>query len=815
MPTFRINDDVRRNFHAIVALVVACFSSAALASPKSDAAFEEHVRPVLATQCVKCHGAKKQEGGLRLDSREAMLRGGESGPAIVPGKPEESLVVSAIRHEDFEMPPTSQLPPEQIESVVAWIRSGAHWPETGGLIRDASQAITDEDRNWWAFVPRKSPEVPEFPADAWSNNEIDRFVFKKLADNGMVPAERARRETLIRRLYFDVIGLPPSPEEVVAFVEDSRPDAYERLVDSLLDDDRHGEHWTRFWLDLVRYADSDGWKADAYRPNIWRYRDYVVNAFNEDKPYTEFVHEQLAGDECDAPSPDQLAAAGFLRLGIFEYNQRNALKHWDDILNEVTNVTGDVFLGMGMSCARCHDHKFDPILQTDYFKLRAYLEPLIWRDDVPYATEQQVSDHSKKLAAWKHATRDLREQIEELIRPYNERKMKATVGKFSLEIQSHYRTPADQQSSLDAQMAYLVKRQFSEEGSSPLSSMKGKDKKAYDALQKQLAEVDIEKPPALPLMMTVCNHTGECSPTTVPGEGSVVHPGTLTVLNHVVDHEPPSNGKRRTALAEWICLPDNPLTTRVIVNRIWKQHFGVGLVRSSSDFGRLGQRPTHAELLDWLANDFVEHGWTFKRLHKQILMSETWQQAAEHSQSQEYLRSDPLVELLWQRSTRRLTAEQIRDAALTVSGELNETVGGPSVDSSKPRRALYVKSFRNRPDPFLAEFDVAGGLNSVSDRNNTTTPTQALMMINGGFARKRASAFADRCTTMYSSVEGQIRYATECAWGRTATSEEMDAALRFVGMGDSSQQDSAEDRHEAFVDFCHILLNSNEFLYVD
>ncbi|MCA9211534.1 MAG: DUF1549 domain-containing protein [Planctomycetales bacterium] len=772
--------------------------------------FEQHVRPIFATNCVKCHGPKKQEGELRLDSREAMLEGGESGPAIVPGEPAESLVVSAIHYDGLEMPPNKQLSAKQIESVQAWIAAGAVWPDNGGLIRDVSQGITDEDRQWWAFVPRKDVAPPAVDNDTWSQNSIDRFILEKLRQQDFEPAAAASRATLARRLYLDVIGLPPTPEQVQEFVEDDRADAYERLVDRLLDDERHGEHWARFWLDLVRYAESDGWKADAYRPNIWRYRDYVISAFNNDKPYPDFVREQLAGDEFDKPTPDQLVAAGYLRLGIFEYNQRNALKHWDDIINEVTDVTGDVFLGIGVSCARCHDHKFDPVLQADYFRMRAYFEPLIWRDDVPYATESEVADHSEKLAEWKSVTRDVRQEIESLLSPYNERKMRATVDKFSLEIQDHYRTPETERTSLNAQMAYLVKRQFYEEGTSPIASMKGDAKKEYERLTERLAEFDAKKPADLPTMLTVCNHTGTCSPTVIPDVGEVVEPGTLSVLAHLAGENSASvdsqeTKRRRTALADWICDNDNPLTTRVIVNRIWKQHFGVGLVPTSSDFGRLGQPPTHGDLLDWLTNDFVNNGWRFKRLHKQILMSATWQQAAMNDYATEYKKTDPSVSFLWQRGTRRLSAEQIRDASLFVSGELQQTVGGKSVGPDAPRRAIYVKSFRNAPDPFLSGFDITAGLRSVADRGVTTTPTQALMMMNGKFELQCAKAFATRCQKKHDRINDQIEYATRLAWGRSPTESELAFAVDYVG----------EDSADRFVDFCHVLLNSSEFLYVD
>ena len=320
---------------------------------------------------------------MRLDSRAAMLKGGESGPALVPGKPNESLMIEAMRYESYEMPPTGQLPENVVAPFVDWIAGNAVWPDHGEPIREVSGLITATDREWWAFQPLKKPTVPQASSDSWSHNEIDRFIVEQLNNKKLFPAPQATRTELARRLYFNLIGLPPTSEELDLFLQDETPQAWENLIDRLLADKRYGEHWGRYWLDVVRYAESDGWNQDAFRSNIYRYRDYVVNSFNADKPYPEFVKEQLAGDEIPNADAEAIVATGFLRLGIYEYNQRDAKSHWNDIINEMTDVAGDVFLGMGMACARCHDHKFDPLLQRDYFKLRAFFEPIIWKDDVP------------------------------------------------------------------------------------------------------------------------------------------------------------------------------------------------------------------------------------------------------------------------------------------------------------------------------------------------------------------------------------------------------------------------------------------------
>ncbi len=784
--------------------------------------FEEHIRPVLASQCLKCHGQNKQEGNLRLDSLSAMLEGGESGPAIVSGDPAESLLIQALKYESFEMPPTGPLSEQEIQRFESWVSQHAPWPDHQQRIREVAESITDQDRDWWAFRPLEEPAVPQVDGDHWSHNEIDRFVYQELAEQGMRPASPAHKITLVRRLYFDLIGLPPSPTQIDKFVNDTSPDAWEKLVDRLLADTAYGEHWARHWLDVVRYAESDGWNQDAYRPHIWRYRDYVIKSFNDDKPYPEFVRQQLAGDEIPGDDPENLAATGFLRLGIYEYNQRDARSHWNDIMNEITDVAGDVFLGMGMACARCHDHKFDPLLQTDYFRLRAFFEPVIWRDDIHYATNEQLAAHACQLAKWEAATGEIRAEIDALLKPYHDRKWKTTVDKFPLDIQACFQRPVEQRTSWEHQMAYLVQRQFEEEGGGPLANIKKSDKQKYEALQQKLAQLDHLKPEPLSPVMAAADFPGAISPTIIPDdpEAKPVDPGIIEVLAKFAGGTEsafstmPNSSGRRTWLARWIGRPDNPLTTRVIVNRIWQQHFGKGIVATANDFGHLGQPPTHPELLDWLTCAFIQDGWSFKRLHKRILMSAAWQQSADHPLAAEYQQKDPDENLLWRANIRRLTAEQIRDAMLAVSGELRQGVGGPSVDANSPRRSVYLKSFRNTPHEFLHTFDSANGLKSTASRNTTTTPTQSLMMTNGAYALGRAAQLASRVWQLpLESADQRLAYAFRLTWGRAPSPAELSESLRFAC--DSAERYPPRLNREKLIDFCHVLLNSNEFLYVD
>ena len=786
------------------------------------AQFEREIRPVLAGKCVQCHGEKKQEGGLRLDTRAGLLKGGDSGPVYEAGKPDESLIILALHHRGPEMPPDKKLPDKTILHFERWVSAGALWPESVDQLRQSDGNITEEDRKWWAFQPLKKVDPPVDAQDSWSRTPIDRFVWTALRQNQMQPAPVADRAMLLRRLYFDLIGLPPSPKDVDAFVQDTSPQALETVVDRLLSDPRYGEHWARFWLDLVRYSESDGWNQDAYRPNIFRYRDYVVSAFNRDIPYPQFVLDQVAGDEVE-DNPEGLIAAGYMRLGVYEYNQRDARGQWNDIMNEKTDVTGDVFFGMSIACARCHQHKFDPIPQRDYFKLRAFFEPVVWRDDLVAATNEQKKSYQEQLAKWQEATKSINAQIDALLEPYAIKKWKSTVDKFPLDIQACFHMSKRDRTSWQDQMAYLVSRQYMDEGGGPLKGMKKEDTEKHEALLKELAAFDHLKPAPLAEAMTVTDFDGLVSTTFNPDDSrrEPIAPGYLEVLSS--GHDLPQATRdesvrsgttgRRTALAKWIGSPNNPLTNRVIVNRIWQQHFGQGIVSTSSDFGHLGDTPSHPELLDWLTQYYIDNGWSAKKLHRLILLSSTWQQSAVHPEASRYQAIDPAERLLWRSRVRRLQAEQIRDAMLAASGELLPDVGGPSVAEDKPRRSLYLKSFRNQNDTFLHGFDVANGLQSVAVRDTTTTPTQSLLLFNGPYALGRAKKLAQRLTTEHMEPEAALQTAFRWTWGSKPTDEELESAKRFVQF-DSGENGQTLDESR-LADFIHILLNSNRFLYLE
>jgi hypothetical protein len=774
-------------------------------SPEGVKYFESHIRPLLVSRCFKCHGDQKQSGALRLDGLNTMLAGGDSGAAIVPGKPDESLLIEAVRYESYEMPPDGQLPDEEIDLLVRWVEMGAPWPAGDRNVAvPTAGTITDEDRRFWAFQPLAVVNVPSDPDSDWAANEIDAFIWRKLVENDLRPSPPADRLTLVRRVYQDLIGLPPTPEQIDAFLSDPSPDAYERLVADLLKNPRHGEHWATFWLDLVRYAESDGFRADYYRPDAWRYRDYVIDAFNSDKPYDRFVMEQLAGDEYFPDDPQALAATGYLRHGIYEYNQRDAVTQWHDMLNDITDTTSEAFLGLGMGCARCHDHKFDPILQKDYYRLQAFFSGVAFRDDVPLATREQVAAYQQELVEWEQQTAELRAQIEALEKPKLDKLAAAQIRMFPQDTQDIMAKPADQRTTHEKQIAYLVELQILDRQKKLDSQFKGEEKERWEALHQQLAE--FEKPKPLPSGQTASDIDETAAVVHIPGKERLgeIAPGFLSVLDESpaefapLPSSPQTTGRRAT-LANWIAQPENPLTARVIVNRIWQQHFGTGLVATVNDFGRLGETPSHPQLLDWLAVSFIENGWSLKWLHRQIVTSQTWRQASVVEPSAQALKVDPGNRLLWRQNVHRLSAEQIRDALLLVSGELQHALGGPPEDAaSSKRRSVYTRVRRNSRDPLLDVFDLPDRITPAGSRNVTTTPSQALLMINSERILKQATAFAHRLEKeLPGGGESQWRLAYRLAYGRDPSEVELQLPAALLGESATPGGSSETEAHFA------------------
>ena len=778
---------------AIVAICTgASAKEPAKPTPQQAKFFEEKVRPLLVANCSECHSEDEQEGDLRLDSLAHMKLGGESGPAIEPGEPEKSLLIEAVNYESVEMPPDGQLKAAEIAILSDWIKMGAPWPgsDASGSPLRKREKISDEDRAWWAFQPVKDPAVPQVENDNWPRNDIDRFVLRKLQAEQLQPAGEADKRQLIRRLSFDLVGLPPSPEEMQAFVNDDSPDAYEKLVDRLLGSPGYGEKWARHWLDLVRYAESDGYRADHYRPEAWRYRDYVIASFNDDKPYNQFIIEQLAGDEVAPGDRDALTATMYLRHGMYEHNQRDVMGQRQHILDEIVDTTADTFLGMGMSCARCHDHKFDPLLQKDYFRLQAFFAPLMWKETVPLADVPARRKYEEQLAHWKELTADIRREIDEIERPIL---IKHAGGegfeKFTPQLKAMITKRPVDRDPLEHQLAELAMRQMPFNREKLDEHLKGDKKQRWKELQAKLAEYEKEKPQPLPQVKFAVGDVGTTPPAVfITGKERLgeVAPGFLSVLDDsdakisAVDGSLQSTG-RRAALARWIASDDNPLSTRVIVNRLWQYHFGVGLTANASDFGRLGDPPSHPQLRDWLTSRFVEGDWRLKPLHKLIVMSATYRQSAT-AENEAALLVDPSNRLLWRQNIRRLDAEQVRDSVLAVAGELDTRRGGASVGAGSTRRTIYTKVMRNTRDELLAVFDAPDGTASSADRSTTTNAMQALLLLNSDWPQARSKKLAARLQREApGSLEDQVQLAYQLCFGREAASDEVAAALQFIG----------------------------------
>lgn len=702
--------------------------------------FEIHARPVLSRHCISCHNEEKHEGNLRLTSRESLLSGGDTGPAMVAGKPGESLIVQAMKHESLEMPPDEQVDADLIAGLEKWIATGAPWP--ADVVLAKPPAITDKDREWWCFQPVKDSAPPKVQQSAWCQNDVDHFILSRLESEGIRPARQADPLALVRRVHFAITGLPPSDDAIANAMS---PDFdYPAMVDRLLGEKAYGENQARFWLDLVRYADTDGYRADHARGEAFRYRDYVIDSFNKDKPYDRFIREQLAGDEIDPGSREALVATMYLRNWIYEHNQRDVETQWHEILNDITETTSDVFLAQGLKCARCHDHKFDPLLQKDFFRIRSFFAAFQPSESHPIADADTRQAYQDQLARWEAATDSIRSRLHEIENPeLLKHATREGFERFIPKIKAMIRKRPYQREPYESQIAGLAERQFDLPVDKLPEWLSKEDEAERQKLRKQLATFDHMKPKPLPTMKFVGSDVGPIAPATylpddpkkrpiTPGFLTLLDPGSAIVVPP--DAALKSTG-RRTALADWIASESNPLTARVMVNRIWQQHFGRGLVDTSSDFGRLGTPPSHPKLLDWLAARFVEDGWSIKAVHRRILLSATYRQASMSIENDKQLvnQIDPENRLLWRMAPRRLSGEEIHDSVLSASGELKAG-----------KRAIYKLVKRNRPDPLLAAFDAPDRIRSVGKRHRTTTSTQSLLLANGTWANARAAVVAKR-----------------------------------------------------------------------
>jgi hypothetical protein len=719
--------------------------------------------------------------------------------------------------------------------------------------------FTPAQRKLWSLQKVERPAVPAVKAKDWVRNPIDAFVLGKLEAKGLTPSPAADRVTLLRRVSFDLIGLPPTPEEVQAFVADKSPNAWEKVVDRLLASPHYGERWGRHWLDVARFAESQGFKADETRPSAWRYRDYVIRSFNTDKPYNRFVQEQIAGDELWPESQEARIATGFSRHYPDEYNARNLMQRRQEILNEVTNVVGSAFLGLTVECAQCHDHKFDPISHKDYYSLEAFFANTAPDDRIVMASPQELQEYQRKLAVWEGKTRDIREEISAILAPARKQIWDDFFDKYPPEVQEAITKPAEERTPYEVQLYHQARLYIEPTQDAVVKSLKGPAKERYAALAKKLEEFASLHPGDLPVGSGMRDLGGQAPPTYVLAGGTYlgrqeqVQPAFLSVLSTEAPKiEAPADASttgRRTALAKWLTDPENPLTARVMANRIWFYHFGSGLAPAPSDFGSMGGRPSHPELLDWLTSEFVDNDWSMKKLSKLIVMSNTYQEASAHREDGEKI--DASNKLLWRFPRNRLEGEVIRDSAMYVAGVLNEKVGGPSVFPVLPenmptprggwaknpgpddnyRRSVYVFVRRNTPYPILKSLDFPDTTMSCGRRDRTITAPQALSLLNDRAAIDWAQKFAGRVVSRAGLDEkGQVKTAYQLAYSRNPDAWETDTVLTFlekqsglirsriakgeeVALPASVPENADRARLAALVDFCNTILNSNEFVY--
>jgi hypothetical protein len=963
--------------------------------PTSEQAafFKTEVKPILEKSCNRCHGGEeKLKGNFRITSREGILKGGDQGTAYDAANPAKSLLLEMLSYkdEDHEMPPKEKLPQEQVDILSKWVTGGLPFPpedEIQGESAPQGKVITALDRQHWAYQPVKKP-VPPVAKDAkWIQNPIDQFVLAKLENAGLRPNPRASKEVLIRRLFYDLLGLPPSPEEVQAFLQDKDPAAFDKMVDDLLARPQYGEKWGRHWLDLVRFAETNGYERDGDKPEAWRYRDYVIRAFNEDKPYDRFIQEQIAGDELPGRNTDAIIATGFHRLGTWddEPADRDLAKY--DYLDDILRTTGESFLGVTIGCARCHDHKIDPLLMKDYYSMLAFFHDITPHGngntnlvEIPEPDDEAL--FQKKKAAKEKAEEEHRIALSEIekrfrdamakqytdvkipssaaldtvkegkalhILPdarnsspawefttqkpgdnwfdisFDDSKWQTSLGGFGRKgtpgsvVRTNWHTPdiwlrrdfrlgdipgnlalhlhhdEDVEIYLNGGLVHTAKGyttgyivldiyqkaelllqtgkntiavhckqtgggQYIDVGLSTLrgdeptfadvfrkyakSVLPKQDFGNYNRRAKQLAESLATKMENSKTKALAVSERGSASVHILARgnprlRGDQVTTAFPVVLGGAAAEIPESypvnnsSGKRRV-LAEWIASKDNPLTSRVMANRAWHFHFGRGIVKSTSDFGLAGDKPTHPELLDWLAAEFVENGWSLKKLHKTILSSNTWQMSS--APNDKSYKADPLNDFFWRQDMRRLTAEELRDSILNLTGKLNLRMAGPSITPPMPkeilatasrfgagwnglsgpehdyRRSVYVKVRRSLKMPLLQGHDMADTDAPCAVRFNTTVPTQALTLLNSEMINQAAADLAARLRQTSASPKEQVREAFRVALCREPGEKEIQAGLEMIR--EIAGIEGVSDG-QALERFALLTINLNEFVYLD
>ncbi len=858
-----------------ILLTFAALAVRSLAAPAEVApvSFTKEIKPILEAQCVKCHGSAMQMAKLDLSTRAAAIKGGERGPSIVPGNGAQSPFYKRIAGIDKPaMPMGGKLTGTEVAAIKNWIDQGAAWDGTIGTPDAAKSGPKENDelppnaRQYWAFQKPVKADPPKVEA-RWSGNPIDAFLKSELDKRGLKPAPRADARTLARRAYLDLTGLPPTPEQARAFANDPSPAAWSNLIEQLLASPQYGERWGRHWLDVARYADSNGYEHDFDRPNAWRYRDYVIRSFNKDTPYDRFLTEQLAGDELDEDNYDNLIATGFLRsYAKVGFREKDNPHYRYDYLDDMIATLGRGVMGLTVHCARCHDHKFDPILQKDYYRLQTTLFSYV-EVDHPLVPRDQAREWRKKNDEIVAKTAPLKLRVREVEEPYRQQLLKVKYKKFPENIQEAINTPEEKRTAGQVLLANQIIRTTSVSSAEIAKFLKPEEKIEIDRVNAEIAALEKQRPAPIPQAMGITDgdyrfapdgagdepapgkgvkkeavdgtflHEGSDAYVAPPAhflyggdiysKGSVMQPGFVKVANtwNAPVATPPANGHtsgRRLALAKWLFSPENPMTARVAVNRIWHHHFGRGIVPTLDNFGKNGDKPTHPELLDWLAVEFRERGWSIKQMHRLMMTSAAYQMASGFAEDGNVAKDTDNV-YLWRFRPQRLEAEAVRDSILYVAGSLDAKAGGPAVfpslkeetlasmkygiwnrqeESESWRRSVYVYRKRGLPFPFFEVFDLPDQTQTCGRRNVSTVPTQALTLLNNDFVLTQSRLFAGRVRKLSPGDPGeQLSLAYELALSRAPDENERALGLEFLN-------------RNKLEDLAHVLLNLSEFVYL-
>ncbi|MCB1019874.1 MAG: PSD1 domain-containing protein [Bryobacterales bacterium] len=911
-------------------LLTGAIPGAAVAQGADAELFEKKIRPLFAEKCQVCHGAAQQMGGLDLETAKGFRKGGAHGPVVSAEAPAQSRLLAALSYEQpLRMPPTGKLSDAELADVRRWVEMGAPWPEAPAGNADAASTL-------WSFQPVRKPAAPAVADEAWARNDVDRFLLAKMEEQGLKPAPPADKLTWLRRATFDLVGLPPTPAEMDAFLADESEGAYEAVVERLLASPRYGERWGRHWLDVARYADSTGADEDHRYPYAWRYRDYVIKAFNDDKPYDRFVQEQIAGDLMPPDDPNArvnaegIVATGFLALGTKLIAEIDKPKLFYDVVDEQIDTTSKAFLGLTLACARCHDHKFDPLPTTDYYAMasifastkqfedldgavvsKLYFRPIAPDDEVAAyeASNKEIADkkaeiskvegrenkryrdqRAPQLAAYMLAAykvyaggqdaaalakqegleQDVLERMAEYLKPQRERRPQlegwyaATDRTRPLAAQQYQdsflatielRENADKTWEKEAAAAKAAGKPAPERPKffagddrffTEINAAKGpfglpeekrdafyldESKAALETLRAELKTLE-DKAPNPPMACAV--NEGEIVDQKVLVRGNVHNPGEPVAKRFPIalagrDQAPITSGSGRLELAHWLGSEHNPLTARVMANRLWQWHFGEGLVRTPNNFGKLGEKPTHPELLDYLAARFVESGWSIKQMHRLLMLSSAYRMSADATPEQ---REKDQENRYWSRfEPRRLEVEEMRDSLLTLDGSLDLTVGGALMEGqgtdkefsdarkslhpdSTKRRTVYLPVRRSNLPTLFSLFDFGDAAISNAQRTQTNVAPQALYMMNSVFVEERAGALASELLKDEALDDaGRVREAYRIVLNRPATADRVDQALSYIA---GFPTDGADDgRSLAWTSFCRTLIASNQFLYVN